>query len=58
MNDLYVPIGLSALATTWFITRRKLPTNETLLRRLRPDTLKGLDGFLPYNPVKGLLESD
>lgn len=58
MNVLYVPVGLSALATTWFITRRKLPTNEVLLHRLRPDTLKGLDSFLPYNPIKGLLESD
>jgi hypothetical protein len=54
----YLPMGLSALAATWFLTRRKLPTNEVLLRKLRPDTLKGLDEFLPYNPIEGLLESD
>lgn len=55
----YIPVvGLSALAVTWYITHRKLSTNEELLQRLRPDTLKGLEGYLPYRPIRGLLESD
>lgn len=59
MNVLFPPVALSALTTTWFITRRKLPpTTNELLQRLRPDALKGLDRFLPYRPIKGLLESD
>jgi hypothetical protein len=58
MTALYVPVGLSALSIAWFLTRRELPPTEELLRKLRPDTLKGLDKFLPYNPIKGLIESD
>jgi len=58
MNDLYFPLGLSSLAIAWFLTRRKrtLPTTEELLRRLHPDPLKGLDAFLPYNPIKYLFK--
>ena len=59
MNAFYLPIGLTVLATTtWFITRRKLPPDEELLCKLRPDTLKGLDNYLPYRPIRGLVESD
>lgn len=55
----YVPVvGLSALSVTWFFTYRTLPTTEELLRRLHPDALKGLEGYLPYKPIRGLLESD
>lgn len=56
----YIPISLSALASTWFFTRnrRKLPTTQELLQRLHPGALKGLDDFLPHNPIKDLVDSD